>query len=628
MSAEQVEYRPRSLKLWLQRLAAGELALPRFQRSYVWKRPKISDLIIALLRGDPVGTLLLIDRYRESVSRSAPPEERRSLERFVPRSLSGVESDLEKCREVILDGQQRLTSLYHALGLGSPDGAGANGHARPAFLEVEDIRAPELRATHVKWPRPAQAAKFVDDPSLAATGNYIPLRLLGPDATIPTPSSDTFFHPDQPDALERWCGHVANDKMTEGNRLIRRINEQLRLKILGRNIWYVKLPRGMSRSRAINVFVKVNESSAVIRRFDIAVAEFDRNGERSLRRQIADWAERASGVDRIFGTDEERVIPKVGELMLKVACLQKGLTPTDRQYTAKRVLAHIADDVKRRTIFDGIAWTLDFLRAERIWKEKHLPSEVPLRVLPALFSDWRGIDDQSDMTGRVQRILRAYLWRAFVSERYESAANTRLQRDYQGLVKVLRNLPDLAGDPIRACRRRGVPIFDDGLLPDRGRLDDPDAPLAPPTRKDKLSRALLVVSLHKGARDFGSGEAVTESNIRVRDAHHLFPKAFLTKNGVAESAQVNHCLNYALVSAPTNRRIAAKAPIQYLRDRYRADRGLAEKQLRSRIESHLIPYGALAVREEPAAAYGAFLGERAKLMHNALGTLVNGESLG
>ena len=628
MPVEQAEYRPRTVEKWLEDLANGSLALPRFQRSYVWKNPKISDLIVALLRGHPVGTVLLIDRYREPVNRSTPMEERRKLERFVPRSLSGADSDPDLCRELILDGQQRLTSLHRALEVGVRGGiSGNNGTERPAFIEVENLWAAELRPIHVHWPRPAQVAQFTNNPNLAANNNYIPLRLLGPAATAPSSSSETFFHPDQPDALERWCGDVTDNHMSRGNRLLRRINEQLRLKILGRNIWYVKLPPSMDRGDAINVFVKVNESSAVIRRFDIAVAEFDKNNERSLRKQIIEWAEQAPGVDRIFGTDEERVIPKLGELMLKVACLQAGKAPTDSQYTKPEVLAHISNDVERQTIFDGIAWTLGFLREERIWTDRHLPSEVPLRVLPALFRHWRGIDDRSDMTGRVRRILRAYLWRAFASERYESAANTRLQQDFKGLSRVLEMLPNLAGDPVRECRTK-VPIFDDKLLPERRDFHNLDAPLAPPTRKDKLSRALLVISLHKGANDFGSGEAVTGDNVGNREAHHLFPRSLLRKNGVESGKKINHCLNYALVSAPTNKKMGAKSPLQYLKDRYWADHGLAEEELRNRIGSHLVPYGALAVREaKPKAAYGEFLKQRATIMHEALTKLTNGKPL-
>ena len=68
--------------------------------------------------------------------------------------------------------------------------------------------------------------------------------------------------------------------MTEGNELWWRISEQIRGILLGRNIWYAKLPTTMKRRDAIEVFIKVNESSSVIKKFDIAVAEFDSLGGR------------------------------------------------------------------------------------------------------------------------------------------------------------------------------------------------------------------------------------------------------------------------------------------------------------------------------------------------------------
>ena len=95
---------------------------PTVQRSYVWTDRKTSDLVMALLQGRPVGTMLLIDRYSDAVPKGASPEERRALERFGPRSLADTEMNLDNCKELILDGQQRLTSLWRALELGAGTG--------------------------------------------------------------------------------------------------------------------------------------------------------------------------------------------------------------------------------------------------------------------------------------------------------------------------------------------------------------------------------------------------------------------------------------------------------------------------------------------------------------------------
>ena len=248
----------------------------------------------------------------------------------------------------------------------------------------------------------------------------------------------------------KWCGAACDNAMDAGSDLWWRITEQLRRLLLDRNIWYAKLPCTMERSQAIEVFVKVNESSAVIRKFDIAVAEYESGtGRRSLRQEISEWAESNTQSEAFFGPDEEKMIPRVGELILKVACLQEGKTPTDKHYTTEEVIARLRDPDKLKTILDGIEWTFEFLAEERIWKDKYLPSAVPLRVLPALFPDLRANADSSDLEGKARRCLRAYLWRAFVTERYNQAANTRLQEDYQKLKGVLVTLKEVA-DPLKA----------------------------------------------------------------------------------------------------------------------------------------------------------------------------------
>ena len=612
-----IEYERRTVRSWLEALLDGSLALPRFQRSYVWTDRKIADLIMALLDGRPVGTMLLIDRYEQETTLEAPQSERYFTERFAPRPISGAETDLAPCRELILDGQQRLTSLWRALELGATRGlVDTEKHGRHAFLEVRDIKARDLEPKSVLWPNKKKAENYIANPAGAATDNLIPLGLFHPrydDSRL------------DEDALTGWCGAVTGDSMKHGTALWRRISQQLRGPLLDRNIWYAKLPRSMSRSDAIEIFVKVNESSTVIRKFDIAVAEYDRaGGPRSLREEISGWADTNTYCENFFGTDEEKMIPKVGELVLKIACLQEGRIPTDKHFTTEGVLARLGDSDCLQSIFNGIEWTLNFLAQERIWGSKLLPSAVPLRVLPALYPEFEAMADGSDQEGVARRCLRAYLWHAFVTDRYAAAANTRLKDDYDQLRRVLEGITSV-DDPLRQCEEN-VPAFQEPL-PTRDSLSSLDNPLAPPTRKDTLSRSLLVASLQNGARDFGSGEPVSERNVLGRQAHHLFPKGYL-KDAVKDTKAINHCLNYALVSGPTNRRISAKPPVDYLRDRYRGDSGLREPELKRRVESHLIPFDALAVRElEPVVAYQAFLKERAKILTKAVNTLARGEPL-
>ncbi len=84
----------------IQRIRTGRLALPDFQRDFVWNPSRVVELLDSVSRQWPVGSLLLL---------SGPqPFAIRSIESGP--AISDMELDL-----YVLDGQQRLTSLYHAV---------------------------------------------------------------------------------------------------------------------------------------------------------------------------------------------------------------------------------------------------------------------------------------------------------------------------------------------------------------------------------------------------------------------------------------------------------------------------------------------------------------------------------
>ena len=76
-------------------IGLGEIGLPDIQRPFVWKNAKVRDLFDSMYRGYPVGYLLF---WQNAFADSA-------------RTI-GIESKQKPPRLVIVDGQQRLTSLY------------------------------------------------------------------------------------------------------------------------------------------------------------------------------------------------------------------------------------------------------------------------------------------------------------------------------------------------------------------------------------------------------------------------------------------------------------------------------------------------------------------------------------
>jgi len=78
----------------------GCLQLPDFQRDYVWGDEDVRSLIASVARGFPIGALLVLENGGEV--------------RFKPRLLAGVPTQEKEASELLLDGQQRITSLYQS----------------------------------------------------------------------------------------------------------------------------------------------------------------------------------------------------------------------------------------------------------------------------------------------------------------------------------------------------------------------------------------------------------------------------------------------------------------------------------------------------------------------------------
>ena len=98
-----VESHDKKLDDLLKMVEEGKAQLPDFQRSWVWDDTKICKLIESITSGFPMGAAMFLANGGEQV-------------RFSYRKFEGVTSTEEVIPEwLVLDGQQRLTTLYQVL---------------------------------------------------------------------------------------------------------------------------------------------------------------------------------------------------------------------------------------------------------------------------------------------------------------------------------------------------------------------------------------------------------------------------------------------------------------------------------------------------------------------------------
>ena len=602
---ESADYKSRKVQDWLVMVNDGIIVLPTYQRSYVWKRKRIADYLKALFDNRPTGTFLLLKSKGE--------------EKFKSRTLKGITADPSNAEEYLLDGQQRLTSLWHVI----------KGESDYIFyVEVDDLESRKMDVRKVRsYLKTSTNGKAIREPQIAYQKNLVPIAILSEDSGIEDSGVD--HDPDDPGRIWDWCRSACDPDMDEAVRLRKAIQNRLKKKLLSeRDLHYCALPSSTESSVAINIFVETNQSSAKIREFDIVVARAQAVHEEDLRKHIVEFRQQYPLLQHYFSHDKETMIPEVGEWLLKVACLRvrkqnakNGLPPKESNYEDALHSLFKGDKncgLERLKKLQGdLKTALDFATQRGGSTKRTLPAWPPVHVIAALQDELRSIRTPA-WRGTANKLISAYLWRSFLTDRYRAQANNRLFKDYEELrtcLKQIRFTGNYSNLP---------PIFSD---------DDHPPPNASVLKKPlqwigrgRLGPAVAAVVMQKNPIDWVTGAKLDADTVRdlegrrKLDRHHVFPSDYLGKNLTRE--EKNHGLNGVLLSKEGNISLGKKAPDVYVKKILDQSHGLSEKELRSRVESHLVPYDALKAPGTPKRRYKNFIRQRADLVAAEIRRLV------
>jgi len=571
----------RFLPEWFNRIRSRQITLPRFQRFMAWGHGEVSGLLTTVLRGLPSGATLILEVGDE--------------EKFKSRTMVDAPESGEKVTEQLLDGQQRLTALWRSLHDKYPD--------RSYLIGFEDdpgdgsTKLPYVYG-QARWRKNgSRYPMWVDDPKECWNRGFIPITLLRPDDILPE--------------IRQWIATSVGNDHDKKDKLFDEIIA-LRDKVKAFNLPYLALPAKTPKEVALDVFIKMNTSSVHLSTYDIVVALVEEETGKSLHEHV----------DVL-----NMAVPRAAEyadlpsLVLDVVALRQDRIPSQAGYRGidyTRMLNEWDSVVK------SIKGMVSFLEDESIFDAQRLPSYTAIPILAAM---WEHLPTQPDKLGNARLLLRKYLWRAFLTSRYEQSSTSNALQDYRGLRKVL--CDRAAEDVVPILNQESYP------LPSKEMVLQADWP----KRKSILGRGLLSLQLKCGAEDLADGARATVATItskeHPREYHHLFPAATLDDAGIPDE-QVFRALNCALVTWRTNRTISDKDPITYLKER--ADNcTLGEDEMKRRLRTHLIPYARLAVgydgipdderRGRVKNDYDAFLAARAEVLAKAAHRACEGKAL-
>ncbi|MET8540281.1 DUF262 domain-containing protein [Kitasatospora sp. NPDC004799] len=534
----------------------GSLALPNFQRSFVWEPKRTVELIKSIILRYPAGTLLTWEQSSSHRFDSRPFEE-------APES-NGIEP-----RRLVLDGQQRLTSLYHALsGKGEyqffikvwPFIDESNYSLRP----LEEV---ELETAIVAYDtRGRLRFNPLDEEWQLANG------------TFPLSS----FH-ELRKSFRALSRAVVEDR--ERQDLLEETLHQLREGYLQPLESYpfpvVDLPESTSLLAVCNIFETLNKTAKPLGAFELLTAKFYPSGAR-----LREWWER--------GQEEHPILVEFDvdpyNLLQAISLQARG--------SAQRadILGKLTSDELKQFWDDSItaaADVLDVLKREcGVISPQWLPYGMLLVPMAAIWSELRSLRPQQQARAR-ERLLQ-YYWCSVFTKNFDQGANSQVGADY----KLLK---DWVVDP-SAQEPEAVKDFD---------LTDADLLSARANRK-ALYRGVMSLLVQRGAKDFQSAQAV--SNIRLSEAKletvQVFPKVWLQRNASEPSADL--ILNRIMVDGETRRSIKGRSIQEYVE----AQDATAQKRLLETLESHLVNveegYGFRS------ADYADFLQERLSLVLEAV----------
>lgn len=528
---------PEHLDYLLQKIYNGALTIPDFQRDFTWEPRRTATLLRSMMSRFPAGTFLFWAVGLEN-------------ERFGWRAVEGAPSRTTKPKELILDGQQRLTSLYRALnGVGEerfflsvrsfvelPSDSNVNGR----LLDAQDIEFEDALIWHPVESKEAKA--------LTSLESRIEQHIFAVDE-----------HRSFDEWLDEYAAHhasIMDEKATK--RLLRKFRERYLAPFRSYGFPVVTLPSDTKIEAVATVFETLNSTGKPLGPFELLTARF--YPDDVYLRDLWDQAITDHEILDDFSVDAYSVLQAV-TLRARNSAQRSDVL---RKLTAADVQAHW-EGVSR-----GFARALELLQAEcGVVAPKLLPYSMILVPMAAVWEDIANTKgpEQANVLNR----LKQFFWCTVFSTNYDQGANSQAGADY---AKLKYWLFDPSKDAPEAVSN--FALAESSLR-------------SATTRRKALNAGVLALTVTAGARDFHTGLKLTAEKVKAEkiDSHHVFPKAFLSGKRDKKDVPFNSelVLNRALVDPVTNRAIGAKAPSVYF-ETLRETQG--EKELVEIMRSHLI----------------------------------------
>ncbi|MEV8603530.1 DUF262 domain-containing protein [Streptomyces griseoviridis] len=543
---------PESTGSLVMAIKKGTLALPNFQRDFVWEPKRTVELLKSIISRYPAGTLLTWTQ-NDDVS-------------FGYRYFDGVSGTDRRPNRLVLDGQQRLTSMYQAL-------TGSGGHK--FFIRVWPFIDREAGILRSLDDVELDDAIFAHDSRARSRFNPNDTEWQIENATFPVSEYDR---------LRPWFKKLArsveadNQAADDLEELLNQFRDSYLQPLESYSFPVVDLPASTPLVAVCNIFETLNRSGKELTPFDLLTAKFYPLDVRM--RDLWDAALSRYPLISEYGVDAY-------SLLQAVSLRARG--SAQRADVLNKLTAH---EVNRHweSAVAGMSDTLDYLKSQcGAVSSAWIPYGMILVPMAAVFAEIS--DLRSKAKADALEKLGHFYWCSVFSENYDQGANSQAGADYRALRDWL-----FAENPERVPE--AVENFN---------LVDADLLLARANRK-ALFRGVMTLLIHAGAKDFESAQAISSISATL-DHVRAFPTKFIQESTFREGElrDPDLIMNRVLVNKESKRAIRDRHIAEYAKEDPDSQKKLSEV-----LESHLIEAGeggGLMKRE-----YETFLRERLSLL--------------
>jgi hypothetical protein len=520
-----------SVSLLMESIGRGEVALPDIQRPFVWQAAKVRDLLDSMYKGFPVGYLLF---WETGVEPGA-------------RQIGGGTQD-PVARLLIVDGQQRLTSLFAVM----------TGRE----VMKEDYSMARIRIGF----RPIDAIFTVTDAAVERDPEFIP------DVSVLWESEGG-----RRKAVRGYLKGLAAKRgeldQDEEDRLEDAIDRLYDLRNYPFKV--VELSPEVDEEQVAEVFVRINSEGVTLNQADFILTLMSVFWEKG-RHQLEDFS-RACKTPSLSGASPfnwyiqpspaqllrvcvavafRRAVLRLAYSLLRGKDLDTGRVDPDRR-TAQFAQLQAAQE----RVLDLTNWHEYLLCLERAGfrGSKMITSENAVIFSYALWLMGRA--DYGVSLDRLREVIARWFFMAQTTGRYTGSFESQFEQDASKLAQVA------TGDAHGFCRALDR-IVSDTLGNDYWTITLPNELSTSAAKSPALMAYIAALNILDAEPLLSTGKVRARLDPAVTsrkgiERHHVFPKAFLKRQGTADTKRINQIANMALVEWSDNIDISDEAPSRY-----------------------------------------------------------------